>query len=406
MQTRPARALWIYAAALVAAAIKLLIAWNTIGTNDVVVFYKSAQALAAHGLEWTYANQSFFTHPPLTAYYLRAICGFANQPFFTSHGLTFPFLLRLPGVIADFVVLAALLIATERHRDLRLPTWSFVLLTLSPVSIMVSGFHGNTDPVMVMFLVLAALMLLTEKAELCAVLLALSCQIKVIPLLLFPVFFFFWFSRTRTLRFIIPFALTMLLCWAEPLVRFPSLFAKNVLAYASYWGIWGITYLLRITGLPEFSRVSFVGLSTPQELVMAVLKFTIITCVLFLAWRRRKGSGRDAIDTVAYAWILFFILSPGIAVQYMVWLAPFVLILSPKFYAWLTAASAAFLFCFYNVTAHGFPWRYAVSTNALNNLWAPWSLLPWMTLIAGLVWMWRRVLPADAALTPRATESQ
>ena len=33
--------------------------------------------------------------------------------------------------------------------------WAAVMLAASPVSLMVSGYHGNTDPVMVMFLFLA-----------------------------------------------------------------------------------------------------------------------------------------------------------------------------------------------------------------------------------------------------------
>jgi len=60
---------------------------------------------------------------------------------------------------------------------------------------MISGFHGNTDPVMVMFLFIASVMLFREKPALCGLFLALSCQIKIIPLLLFPIFFFFWLSR-------------------------------------------------------------------------------------------------------------------------------------------------------------------------------------------------------------------
>ena len=57
---------------------------------------------------------------------------------------------------------------------------------------MVSGFHGNTDPVMVMFLVLAAHMCLKERPILAGLFLALSCQIKIVPLLFVPIFFFFW----------------------------------------------------------------------------------------------------------------------------------------------------------------------------------------------------------------------
>ena len=91
---------------------------------------------------------------------------------------------------------------------------------------------------------------------LAGIFLALSCQIKIIPLLLFPVFFFFWSSRQRLISFTLPFLVVSGLCWMEPLTRFPLLFLRNVMAYGSYWGIWGITYWLRLTELPEFAIVT------------------------------------------------------------------------------------------------------------------------------------------------------
>src|ERR1700730_19063131 len=59
---------WILVAALVAFALKLTIACNTFGTNDVITFYEFARNLHLHGLEWTYQNNISFNHPPVTAY--------------------------------------------------------------------------------------------------------------------------------------------------------------------------------------------------------------------------------------------------------------------------------------------------------------------------------------------------
>jgi len=87
---------------------------------------------------------------------------------------------------------------------------------------MISGFHGNTDPVMVMFLFIASVMLFREKPALCGLFLALSCQIKIIPLLLFPIFFFFWLSRGAVVSFLLPFALSSVVLWSEALLKFPK----------------------------------------------------------------------------------------------------------------------------------------------------------------------------------------
>src|SRR5882762_4365036 len=384
---RDLRTTCIIALALVALTLKLAIAYNTIGTNDVVFFYGFAKVLSEHGLEWTYQHSRYFNHPPLTAYYLRGIFALTEQPWCQDLGIHFPFLLRLPGIIADFLVVLVLLRMTKT--DLRIPTWALALFALSPVSLMVSGFHGNTDPVMVMFLVLASFFCLREKSVWCGLFLALSCQIKIIPLLLLPIFFFFWLARRRAVSFSLPFVLVSLVLWAEPLLKFPALFVKNVLSYGSFWGIWGITYWLRLTNLAMFRMVTFYHFPPMQSFVATLLKLIIIAAVLMIAWRRRNLGERALLDSLAYAWIVFFVFAPGVCAQYMVWLAPFVLVLSPVFYGWLAASSSLFLFFFYNVAAGEFPWYGALSTSNLYTVWTPWSLWPWAVLIAGLIIFWK-----------------
>ena len=399
---------WIFGTALVALFIKLAIAYNTFGTNDVVAFYTFARSLNDHGLEWTYrngvvwfSNFPVFNHPPLTAYFLQFIDSLSRQAFFRDCGLTFPFLLRLPGIIADFVVVLVLLRMSRTVTELRVPAWALVVFALSPVSLMVSGFHGNTDPVMVMFLVLAAYMCFCGRPLLCGILFAMSCQIKIIPLLLFPIVFFFWLGRQAALRFTIPFMLLSVAMWSQPLVGFPVLFVKNVLAYGSYWGSWGITYWLRSTRCPQFNVAGFLNLPPAAAVVASLLKAGIVSAVLVIGWRRRCLSAGAAISSVAYAWIVFFIFSPGVCPQYMIWLAPFILILSPAFYGWLTVTSSLFLFFFYNGLADGFPWF--IGTSRFDNpdrfnLLTPWSLWPWATLVCGMILFWKKAVAADPSL--------
>src|ERR1700730_4641733 len=394
--TRPA--FWIMALALVATVLKLAIALNTFGTNDVAAFYILSRSLADHGLEWTYQTFPAFNHPPLTANYLQLIGYLSHQEFFRSCGLTFPFLLRLPGIVADFVVVLVLMRLSRTDERLRIPSWALALFAISPVSVMVSGFHGNTDPVVVMFLVLAAYMCLRERPVLSGIFFALSCQVKVIPLLLLPIIFFFWLARGAALRFTIPFVLLSVTMCIEPLIKFPTLLLKNVLAYGSFWGEWGITYWLRLTHWSQFNVTGAFNLPPAAAATALLLKLSIVAAVFVIAWRRRRLPGRAVIDSMAYAWIIFFVLAPGVAVQYMVWLAPFILILSPSLYAWLVVTSSIFLFSFYNTIADGFPSYLAISTNKLVDLWTPWSLWPWATLIFGMVLFWKKVNAANPSL--------
>ena len=405
---RLAPSVWIFGAALAAFVAKVLIALNTFGSNDVAAFYIFARSLHDHGLEWTYrngvpwgSNLPVFNHPPLTAYYLELIGNLSSNGFCRTYGFTFPFFLRLPGIIADMVVVWILSRVSATSGALRVPAWALALFALSPVSLMVSGFHGNTDPVMVMFLVVAAYTALRSRPVLCGIFFALSCQIKIVPLLFFPIFFFFWFSKQAALRFAISWVVVTIALWIQPLLLFPGLFARNVLSYGSYWGCWGITYLLRLTRYSEFNVIGFVKLPAAASLVAAFLKTSIAVIVMVIGWRRRQLNATTMTRSIAYAWLVFFALSPGFCSYYLVWLAPFVVLLSPAFYALLTAATSIFLFIFYDTLAGGLPWHMAVgkfSDPARFNLIAPWSLWAWGTVVCGLIICWKKALIADPSL--------
>ena len=395
--TRDLRTTFDVALALVAMTLKLALAYNTIGTNDAVFFYGFAKVLNEHGLEWTYAHSRYFNHPPLTAYFLRGIFLLTEQKWCQDVGIHFPFLLRLPGIIADFLVVLILL--QFRKIDIRIPTWALALFALSPVSLMVSGFHGNTDPIMVLFLVCSVWMCLRNQPSLAGLFFALSCQIKIVPLLLLPAFLFFWWSQSRSRPFLSTGAMTTLILWSQPLLNFPILFSKNVLAYGSYWGTWGITYLFRSTGLPEFSRLSFFDLEPAQNIIVTILKIIIVTGALWIAWQRRNSRGHAFVRSIAYTWLVFFIFAPGVGAQYLIWLAPFILISSPMFYAVLTVASSIFLFAFYNITSGGLPWKVALAMDDSKQHWIAWSLLPWLIIIAGSILFWRKT--ADGRLDLR-----
>src|SRR5207302_7070039 len=159
-----------------------------------------------------------------------------------------------------------------------------------------------------------------------------------------------------------------------------------------------ITSWLRLTNLAMFWLVRFYHFPPMQSFVATLLKLIIIAAVLMIAWRRRNLGERALLDSLAYAWIVFFVFAPGVCAQYLVWLAPFVLILSPVFYCGLLLASSIFLFRFYDVTAGGLPWSVAVSTDELREFWAPWSILPWCVLIIGSIALWRKTASVKPAL--------
>jgi hypothetical protein len=169
--------------------------------------------------------------------------------------------------------------------------------------------------------------------------------------------------------------------WA--LINCPAAFVRNVFGYGCYWGGWGVTYWLRWTPFQDFQLMDCEGLSLAQNRVIMALKLLMLAGVVTLAWRRRKMGGLDFFTTLgaAFAWI--FVCMPGIGTQYMVWYAPFILILSPEWWAALTAGSAIYMARFYQSTSgFHFPWYLSMPHGPEAPYWAPWTNIAWATFIA------------------------
>ena len=381
----------IQTAALLALAVKLALAALTLGTNDADSFYNFGRFIWEHGLLAQYRVTPEFNHTPLTGWYCALI-------FALGHGFGFNFLLRLPGILADFAVVRALL----GRRDPP-PMWAFVVLALSPASLMISGFHGNVDSVLTWLLVLAAVECGASRAAWCGLWFGLACHVKIIPLFVAPVFFFHWHSRGNGRRFFLVASLTILAGWAYPLVAIPETFLHNVLGYSSNWGGWGITYWLGQTHAAALAPAGFSGLTPTQLAIMFALKIFIAAMSLVIAWKQRALAPPQIFSTLALVWTVFFVFAPGVGAQYLVWLPPFLLMQWPRWFAAITAASSVFLFVFYDTICGGLPWYHGASTAELLPRWAGWSNLPWLALVAFLAA--RAYSPASSASSASSSSS-
>ncbi|MDR3402228.1 MAG: hypothetical protein P4L99_06990 [Chthoniobacter sp.] len=376
--------------AIAALAAKLYCAATTIGSADVVFFYQYAHTIHEQGLPTMYQATVFFNHTPLVGWFSDAaytLAGAATQD--PDAKRYFVFYLRLPAIFADFFGVIALLWFQEKTG--RPLWWALALYAASPVGFMVSGYHGNVDSVMALGVLLAGIACAMNRPALCGLCLGFACNIKIIPLILLPAFFFLWWHRGRAARFTIPTALTILIGWSYPLLTIPGVFLKDVLGYGSIWGVWGITYALRFTNHPALRDIAFAQPTPAQAAIITGLKVLIVILALVVAWRRRKVELIEIFQTLAVVWAVFFVFAPGFGAQYLAWIMPCFLVASERWYAWLTAASSVALFVFYNAISGGMPWWQGLKVHSIAGQWAPALVLPWLVLAAFLAWHVRAV---------------
>jgi Glycosyltransferase family 87 len=293
---------------------RLLVAAYSTGSNDIVTWERFANQIATQGLVHQYVYDRGFNHPPLMGW-------LASGSLALSHvtGLRFAFLFKLPSIAAELCT-GVLLAAMGAHaRSWRSGALAFALYGWSPVSILVSAHHGNTDCICAMLVLAAVFCAQCRNAPFWAgAALAAAINVKLIPVLCFPALLLSGPPSRRALgQFVAGVALGVLpFVWL--LIAVPAQFARNAIAYGSNQENWGIPFLLR--SLAELPFLHFHPLWERAYSVfgrLAILLSVGFTALLFGPTRRLSTA---QLCTVSLT--LFLVLAPGFGIQYLVYVAP------------------------------------------------------------------------------------
>jgi hypothetical protein len=334
--------------------------------RDVAVYFHRAGAAVLKGenpmthlpkFEWNFL-------PPMPYVFAAEI----------KSGLPWEIATKIPPIAADLVVIVLLakLALAERSRLVAL------LYALCPLTVLVSGVHGQVEPILLALGLGAFLLIRQRRPGLGGLLLGLAIACKTWPVLLglgllrdTPVRR--WW-RVIAGAAIIP----IVFIFSVPLLLNDSL--RNVLrvmtSYRSYAGIWGWVGVLHVFKLAgsgyQGSKVElFQKLGTP------ILAITIIAVIIFF----RKV---DGIALTAAVLLAFLAVTVGWGVQYMLWPVPFVLLMYRRGgLAYLGAASgfAIYTYMFFlPVIPHWTHGRKGVAVYVLGSLvviaCAIWAM-PW-----------------------------
>jgi len=364
----------ILSAAAFAFLSKILLALNTWGTNDVYAWERFAHWSALFGSR-LYTIDPAFNHPPSMIHVLAAMTWLAK-----TTGIFFPFWLRLPAILADAASLWVVFRIFAARLDEPAVRWGLFLMAISPALILVSGFHGNTDPV-VMFFVLLAVCQTRESARDWASGAAFGAAmcIKILPLIVLPALFFARPGLRRRAIFLASAAAVMVVCWSPYLFRDPVAIFHQVLGYQSIYGHWGLSWLVcHLTFFRDSWHDAF------QNYGSWVVLAVIATAAFIVNRRPEKPS---VYAQTGAALFLFLAAASGFGVQYLAWLVPWTVGLEIIPVAFFTAASGAFLLAVYNFWSGGFPW-YLADSNYVGDFTPHLDYLLtvcWLSVIA-LVW--------------------
>lgn len=395
-------------AALAAFLLKTVIALSTYGSTDMLIFeadltkirQDGGVALYRDGIRTEWCGQAgqwtcpAFNHPP---FIILALEGWATLARISNAPLRF--WLRFTCAVADlgsFMLLVRILSARRQDTGTQM---ALLMFTASPVAILLSGFHGNTDPILIFFVLLSIHLIESGRpAWLAGAALGMALNIKILPVLLAPAALLSLPTTRRKLEFLAGAGAVFLAASSPFLVAAPQLVTARVFGYGSQSGTWGLSFL----ALASRESTRFAWLYEAHVRYGKILSLCIVLAASL--WPRLRPGRHALFLRDGFVMFLFVSSLPGFGVQYLAWLVPWVVALG----VWPTAAyylaGTFFLFSYYDAAAGSFPWYFAntLARSAWTGTVLRSGLLCWI-VVCGITFVYagrfkeRRDTPSGAS---------
>jgi hypothetical protein len=360
---------------LVAALVRLgpILAADRV-TADVLRYRK----LANHVLDvsWNpYEAPRLYPYPPVWVA-VEALAEAVARRF----GWSFAVLVKLPVLLAD-LALVALLFRMGAARGLRaLPSW---LYALHPVSILVTGFHGQFDAAALLCVLLAVHWFEAGRTDRSALALAGGIALKSFPVLVLPFFLLALVGVRARIRFLALATLPVMALLAPfAAANLPAL-RRELLGYGGVADFGWIGFVRALQWLQTGVLARSEASHWPTLVTLAKAGFLAASAVLFalVAGRRLRFS----LDTAALAVFLGFLTLYGaVSAQYLLWVVPFGVLVPDRYAVLHAVASTAALIGFYLFLAPGVLLEAAGPVAGAGVIWA---LGTGAVLLASLTWL-------------------
>lgn len=319
--------------------IRFLILILSSGTNDIISWQEFASIIARFGLKYTYVNVRLFNHPPLMGYY--SVLALKISQWLS---LPFAYVFKFPMIMVDLVTALLLWkIFQKGHVAARSTQKVIVSFSLSFIAILISAYHGNTDNLLAFMILLSAYFIDNKKPLLAGLIFAGSLNVKLISLILLPLYLFSFPIRKNFLRFcsglvlgLLPFVPILYCC--------SSSFYQNAILYNSGIENWGIDLFL----IDAFSYIQLRQLSLHiAQFYIPNGRFIIIGLLILLGYRNYRTQKLNIYELTLLGYALFLILTPGFGIQYLVHLVAILFIVNRKWgvvYSSLSGLFAALIY--------------------------------------------------------------
>ncbi len=359
----PARADEVSLAIVVSGiAVRLVLWWRSIGTNDAATWLSHGRHVAQLGLNGTYEKMHRFNHPPLMGLYARW-----GWSLFGDNLHLFALFIKVPALLGEVLILWVL----WRWASPR----AAAVYACLPAAILVSAFHANTDCLMAAFVLCAAIAHERSRFALAGLLFACALNVKIVPLVLLPLLLVSLPSIRSLARFTVGCLLGLLPFLPSVLGAGPAMY-RNMVEYQPNPESWGLLAVLN----PAVDHPAMADAAgAVRSWYMQNGRYVVVLSVIALALLSRRRWHLPITGQCAVGACLFLILAPGFGVQYVAFVTPLLCLVDLRAAIRWGVASGLFIGYVY--------WRFVVSWNPIESIFSSRGYPAPATVLGLVAWL-------------------
>lgn len=319
-------------------ALRAYVASESRGTNDIETWYRFSNLVTNFGVLKTYELDRWFNHPPIMGWYAAAVLAAANH-----FAANFVWVFKVVPILASTATVMLV------HRAGRLSLLHLGLFAINPTDVLISAYHGNTDPICVLFCVAAVLLADRERPAWSGLALGAALNIKLIPVVLIAPLALslkprqlLWFGAALGLC-VLPYVPVYLGPWAA--------FERNALLYNSFPCMWGMgLFTSALNGRLAYWASACASYSVEYGKPFIMTSSVLIG--LLQLWLRVFTRA----ELCALAFSVFLVFAPGFGVQYLLYpTAFFALVAHNRGFPYIYLSSAFSVAIYYGYWTGTFP---------------------------------------------------
>jgi len=283
--------------------------------------------------------------PPLTYHYMIAMrWSYLHLNPFQLPEFGF---YKLVSVFADVGIVILLFLISKRFHQPN-PLAFAAIYAFHPIALYVSGFHGQRDSVWLFGLLLSTLLLENKKILLSALILGIACATKIPVILYLPYVVLSIKGFQKKIQYILVFMITFVLLSLPEIITYPNYILEKVVGYKGLYGFWGLSGIIAKIGRA-------IGIANAADIAYVYQKYCMLASVaiisLILIYKKC-----DRFISLFIINLAIMAISPSYAIQYFIWLLPFIVLYSYTYTKFLFLYTAFCIFLFINTyTIPGFP---------------------------------------------------